>query len=202
MQGRNFPRLCAGAFVVAASLLLVGGQAASASHAVVQATTAGPISVDPDTLPKGSADAVTIVRFVSPGHYQLEVQNTSGVGAINTFNWVAPVNLTVTSVTSVEGGKCSLVSGDIQCSGDLAAPTCTCSAGGSLIVNFTASGLAPTFANGYWTYYGIVGSYLQIETMTPVPYHIPSFQSGATEDLPLCKKGQKSTAASPCVAPE
>jgi hypothetical protein len=34
--------------------------------------------------------------------------------------------------------------------------------------------------------------------MTPVPYHIPStLPQGA--DLPLCKKGQKSTKSNPCV---
>ena len=67
-----------------------------------------------------------------------------------------------------------------------------------MTVNFTASGLEPTFANGYWTYYGMVGAYLRITQMTPVPYHIPSALP-TYSDLPLCKKGQKSTKARPCV---
>jgi len=72
-------------------------------------------------------------------------------------------------------------------------------AGGDLTVTFTAKGLEPTFANGYWTYYGIVGAYLQIQQMTPVPYHIPSALPKIGLDLPLCKKGQKSTKARPCL---
>jgi hypothetical protein len=36
--------------------------------------------------------------------YQLEVQNTSGIGYINAFSWDPPVNLTITAVTSSEGG--------------------------------------------------------------------------------------------------
>ena len=46
-----------------------------------------------------------------------------------------------------------------------------------MTVNFTATGLQPTYANGYWTSYGVEGGYLQIGTMTSVPYHIPSFIS-------------------------
>ena len=67
-----------------------------------------------------------------------------------------------------------------------------------MTVNFTAKGLEPTFANGYWTYYGFSASRLQIQQMTPVPYHIPSSLPTFT-DVPVCKKGQKSTKARPCV---
>lgn len=102
-------------------------------------------------------------------------------------------------MTSTEGGKCSLVSGNIECNGNIRPPNCTCQAGGDLTVRFTATGLDPTFANGYWTYHGMVGAYLTIERMTPVPYHIPSALPKYGADLPLCKKGQKSTKASPCV---
>ena len=66
-----------------------------------------------------------------------------------------------------------------------------------MTVTFTARGLEPTFANGYWTHYGIIGSYLQIRQMTPVPYHIPSALPQFS-DFPICKKGQKSTKARPC----
>ena len=170
--------------LTAAALLAVGAGHASAA--------------DPNTLGKGAADAVTVVRWVSPGTYQLDVQNTSGIGYINQFTWVPPGSLTVTAITSTEGGKCSLVGGSIQCNGKIAPPTCTCLAGGDLVVTFTAKGLDPTFANGYWTYYGIVGAYLQIQQMTPVPYHIPSALPPG-QDVPLCKKGQKPTKSSPCV---
>ena len=139
------------------------------------------------------------MSFLGGGRYQLDVQNTSGIGYINQFTWVPPPNLLVTAVTSSEGGKCLLVGGSIQCNGKVAPPDCTCKAGGDLTVTFTAKGLEPTFANGYWTYYGIVGAYLQIQQMTPVPYHIPSALPKLGLDLPLCKKGQKSTKARPCL---
>jgi len=171
--------------------LSVGVHAAAASTRTVTA--------DPNTLGRGAADAVTVVSFLGSGRYQLDVQNTSGIGFINQFTWVPPPNLTVTAVTSSEGGKCALVGGSIQCKGKVAPPSCTCLPGGDLTVIFAARGLYPTFANGYWTYYGIVGAFLQIQQMTPVPYHIPSTIPKLGADLPLCKKGQTSTKASPCL---
>jgi hypothetical protein len=181
----------AGVFLAAAVALAVGVHAAAASTRAVAA--------DPNTLGRGAGDAVAVVSFLGSGRYQLDVQNTSGIGYINQFTWVPPPNLAVTAVTSSEGGKCVLVGSSIQCNGKVAPPNCTCKAGGDLTVNFTAKGLEPTYANGYWTYYGIVGAYLQIQQMTPVPYHIPSAVPTLGQDLPLCKKGQKSTKANPCV---
>ena len=98
------------------------------------------------------------MRWISPGIYELDVQNTSGIGYINVFTWTPPPALTVVAVTKTVGGKCSLAGGYIQCSGKIPPPKCTCQAGGDLTVTFTAKGLEPTFANGYWTYYGIVGA--------------------------------------------
>ena len=188
----RFPLRPAGFFFVALVLL-------TCVHAAAAATSAAAApAVDPNTLGRASADVVAIVRWVSPGSYQLEVENTSGIGYINAFSWDPPVNLTITAVTSSEGGKCTLEGGSIECTGKVAPPKCTCLAGGSLTVNFTAKGLEPTFANGYWTYYGFSGARLQIQQMTPVPYHIPSALPTYT-DLPVCKKGQKSTKARPCV---
>jgi hypothetical protein len=178
---------------VAAFLLLSGAHADAAGRAA-------PV-VNPNTLPKGTGDADTVVILLSPGLYQLDVENTSGIGYIDSFNWVPPPAMTITSIRSSEGGKCVLVSGAIHCTGKIAPPTCLCTPGGSLIVNFTATGLDPTFANGYWTYYGLVGAYLQIETVTPVPYHIPSYVPNPYPDLPFCKKGQKTTTAKPCLPP-
>jgi hypothetical protein len=151
----------------------------------------------------GATDAVTIIRFLDPvrGLYQIEVQNTSGIGYINTFNWVPPPDMTITAVTSTEGGHCSLVNAAISCTGGgkgVAPPTCTCLAGGSMTINFTATGNQPVFANGYWTYYGVIGGYTQITSMTPVPYHIPSFIASSAEDVPICKAGQSTTTANPC----
>jgi hypothetical protein len=175
---------------------LLAVMAASGASSALGASTAA--KADPNTLGKGAADAVSVVRWVSPGIYELDVQNTSGIGFINQFTWTPPAALTITGISKTEGGKCSLVGGNIQCNGKVAPPTCTCLPGGDLVVTFTAKGLEPTFANGYWTYYGIVGAYLQIQQMTPVPYHIPSaLPSGA--DLPLCKKGQTPSKTNPCV---
>jgi hypothetical protein len=181
--------------LLAALSLSIGVQAAAASTRATAATLTG--TVDPNTLGRGAGDAVSVVTWISPGTYQLDVQNTSGIGYINVFTWSPPINLTVTAVTGTKGGSCSLVGGEIQCTGKIAPPKCTCQAGGELTVTFTAKGLEPTFANGYWTYYGIIGSYLQIRQMTPVPYHIPSALPGFT-DFPVCKKGQRSTKARPC----
>jgi hypothetical protein len=150
-----------------------------------------------------ASDAVSVVRFLDPsqGKYQLEVENTSGIGYINTFNWVPPASMTVTSITSSQGGRCTVVRNTISCRGGakgIAPPKCTCLSGGTMTVNFTATGNEPKFNGTYWTYYGIVGSYMQITSMTPVPYHIPSFLPSTSLDLPLCKAGQKSTSAKPC----
>jgi hypothetical protein len=109
--------------------------------------------------------------------------------------------MTITAITSTEGGHCSLVSGNISCRGGkdgIAPPKCTCLSGGSMTINFTATGNEPVFNGQYWTYFGIIGSYTQITSMTPVPYHIPSFLPTTTADLPLCKKGQTSTPTNPC----
>jgi hypothetical protein len=159
------------------------------------------------------SDAQTIFRFLDPaaGKYQIEVDNTSGVGYINSFNWVPPPGMTITRITSTEGGHCALVpnpvpgggSPMISCVGGkkgIAPPKCTCLTGGEMLVNFTATNdHAPSFNGTYWTYYGIVGAYTKITAMTPVPYHIPSVvPSNQGEDLPLCKKGQVSTKRNPC----
>src|SRR5579862_5368338 len=138
-----FARTCA--FLAAAVLLLVGVEPAAATVRASAASAAS--AVDPNTLGRGAGDAVAIVSWLSPGVYQLDVQNTSGIGFINTFSWSPPVGLTITAVTSSEGGKCSLLAGDIVCNGKIAPPTCTCQAGGDLTVTFTANGLQPTFAN-------------------------------------------------------
>jgi hypothetical protein len=160
------------------------------------------------------SDSLTIFRFLDPaaGKYQIEVDNTSGVGYINSFNWVPPAGMTITRITSTEGGHCALVpnpvpgggSPMISCVGGkkgIAPPKCTCLTGGEMLVNFIAtSDHAPTFNGKYWTYYGVVGSYTKITAMTPVPYHIPSvLPSNPGADLPLCKKGQVSTRQNPCL---
>jgi len=155
----------------------------------------------------GATDADTVVHFLDPfkGLYQIEVFNTSGIGYINTFDWVPPPNMTVTAITSTSGGHCYISgAGAISCTATghgITPPKCTCLAGGELVVNFTATGNAPQYNGQYWTYYGIVGDWTHITSMTPVPYHIPSFLTPGV-DLPVCGSkvhpSQKSTNLDPC----
>jgi hypothetical protein len=148
-------------------------------------------------------DATMIVRYLAPqsGKYQLEIQNTSEIGFINTFDWVPPAGLTVTAVTKTNGGTCQLASNTITCRGGkghhgIAPPDCSCHAGGWMTVTFKATGYSPRFNGKYWTYYGF-DSELRILSMTPVGYHIPSDQAGVP-DLPLCDPGTQPTAEHPC----
>ena len=196
----------AASLATAATPVCKANQVSTRSNPCITSNPA-PAQVVPDPGNTGTrsnqTDAVTIFRFLDPsvGKYQIEVQNTSGIGYINTFNWVPPPSMTITAITSSEGGRCTLVGGDIACVGGkkgLAPPKCTCLSGGEMTVNFTATGNAPTFNGQFWTYYGIVGSHTDITSMTPVPYHIPSFLSSQAPDLPLCAKGEKSTSAKPC----
>jgi hypothetical protein len=139
---------------------------------------------NPDTADLGvrvcGCDADTIIRYLDPsaGTYQLVIYNTSAIGYINSVNWLPPAGLTVTAITGVTGGSCTLDAGDISCTANgsgLAPPKCTCETGGTMTVSFTASGDEPTWNGSWWTYHGLVGSYMQITSMTPVPWHIPSF---------------------------
>src|ERR1700730_4912220 len=97
--------------LIAAASLSVGAHAAQASTRATAASAS--VTVDPNTLGRGAGDAVAIVRWLSPGLYQLDVQNTSGIGYIDTFRWTPPLGMTITAVTSSEGGKCTLLGGDI-----------------------------------------------------------------------------------------
>jgi hypothetical protein len=151
-----------------------------------------------------ATDAVTIIRPLNPmaGKYQVEVENTSDIGYINTFNWVPPNEMTIIAITSTKGGTCHLTNNVIMCTGakhGIAPPKCTCHAGGRMTVNFTATGCSPTFNGHWWTYRGC-GSSTDITSMTPVPYHIPSYQSAQADfsDLPLCAPGTQPTDADPC----
>jgi hypothetical protein len=174
---------------------------------VSPAAAPAPVRAAPDPEPTGprtgAADSVTILRILdrTAHKYQIEIENTSGIGYINTFNWLPPNKMTITAITSSEGGRCALINNAISCTGGkkgIAPPICTCLAGGSMLVNFIATGMEPTFDGEYWTSYWNIGSSTQITSMTPVPYHIPSVLYLVGADLPLCAKGQTSTKAKPC----
>jgi hypothetical protein len=149
-----------------------------------------------------ASDVTTVIRPLSlqAGIYQVQVVNTSGLGAINAFDWVPPPELTVTGVKSTVGGTCWLAGNLISCTGGkrgIAPPTCTCRPGGSLTFTFTSTGLRPIFNGKYWTYYG-VGSETVVTSMTPVESPIPSYLY-PTPDLPICQPGTQPGPDSNCV---
>ena len=147
-------------------------------------------------------DASAVLRYLSPkaGKYELEVDNTSGTGYINSFIWSSPGKLQITRITRVVGGSCHMASKTITCTGakgGIAPPTCSCRPGGAMIVDFTATGYAPTCTAQYCTYVGIPTD-LVITGMTPVPNPIPSYNAGQPDGEPLCDPGTQPTAEHPC----
>ncbi len=159
----------------------------AAVAALILTGTAGARSASQSDVPY-----VMVVRIVSHDHYQVEVQNTNPRSFIKSFDWTPPGGLTVVAVTGAQGGSCKLDgSGGISCTGKVVPATCDGCVGASMLVNFTATGLEPTYEHGYWTYYGVVGG---VQITGTIPVEKPSFG-----DLPTCKKGQKSTKAHPCV---
>lgn len=119
------------------------------------------------------------------GKYQVEIENGNPTRFVSSFVWTPPSGMNVTAVTGSIGGICRLTGdGVIVCKGLAAPPDSSTSVGGDIIVNFTAAGRQPTWTGSYWIHYGIIGT-VQVQTST-------------FSDLPVCKKGQKSTKALPC----
>jgi hypothetical protein len=187
-----------------------GGKSAPPATGADAPIQAGPLTAqknrfDPDQGPKAGADLYTYVTSLGNGRYRLEVTNTSSTGFINKFTWFPGAGtkiLAVTGTTVDQGkrkGSCQLSAGKITCEMSLRPPSCTCRGdGGTVSIAFTAKsvhtgprGTAVTF-----------GSRLFVEAETPVPYFIPGSPDeklSDLSDLPLCAKGQLSTAAKPCL---
>jgi hypothetical protein len=124
--------------------------------------------------PMGTIEYTTVLRPLGNGHYELVVTNSSAIGSINQFSWAAPPELTITAVTKSTGATCSVAGGGISCQGSLHPPKCLCTgSGGSVTIEFTATGDAETDANGHPVIHGLGWSYLRISQMTPVPYLVP-----------------------------
>ena len=180
MKARTFiPTICA-------ALALV----VPAAHArgVVPAHASGVVTITAARHLEPT-DLVTIVRAVAlrAGKYQVEVENTSAIGYINTFTWEPSDVITLTAITSSKGGTCHIANNMILCTASkrgIAPPACTCRAGGSMEVNFTATGNLPTFNGRYWTYYGFTNK-TDVNQMTRVPDHIPSFAPAGTTPAAL-----------------
>jgi len=120
------------------------------------------------------------------GKYEVEVDNTNPTRFIRSFNWTPPAGMGVTSVDRASGGQCAIEGGGIVCRGLAAPPTSVNGVGAPLIVEFTATGRRPAWANGYWIHFGVVGSV--------------TVQTSKFSDVPVCKEGQKSTTARPCAS--
>jgi hypothetical protein len=157
-------------FVVATTVAVVAATAANAGT---------PIRVD-------SPYTMTIrVLDESAGKYQVEIDNENPTKFVSSFNWTPPSGMTVVAVTSSVGGRCHLTGdGIVVCTGAALPASSTTTMGGSILVNFTATGRQPTWTGSYWIHYGVIGS-VQVQEST-------------FSDLPLCKKGQKSSAAHAC----
>jgi len=150
----------------------------------VLATTTNAAAPPPPIVVQPYAMVIRVLDD-SAGKYQVEIDNSNPTRFVSSFDWTPPSGMTVTAVTSSIGGKCNLSSdGIVICKGLAAPPKSATSMGGAIIVNFTATGRQPQWTGSYWIHYGVVGS-VQVQTST-------------FSDLPLCKKGQKSTAATPC----
>jgi hypothetical protein len=152
--------------------------------------------VDPDAEQRSSTEVSVSVSSRGTGHYQVLVQNTSQIGFINSFEWFPPPGLTITSVTSSSAGQCELQGNVIACRATLPPPKCTCLPGGAMTVDFAAKmrGVGKI-------QYGFRGASVVVRSMTPVPYIIPSRLGAHPEyaDLPICKTGQQSSQAEPCI---
>jgi hypothetical protein len=158
--------------------------------------------VDPDSMSKVGSDLETVLSAGSQAHhYKLTIQNTSGMGYVNSLYWSPPSGVTVTKVTGSSVGNCTLTGTSgfggklfpgvvlypkIACAGlNLKPPSCTCKAdGGRIVISFVAD-----------QFPGLAGS-VGITSATPVLKIIPSFVQ--SPDVPKCAKGQSSTTTKPC----
>ena len=164
---------------------------------------------DQDELDRSGVDVGTTILSLGHDRYRLIIQNTSDVGFINTLRWKVngPAGLVgnttaarLIKVTRWSSGDCVLAdSSTISCTGlTIAPPKCTCIPGGKMTVDFVA---VPTVKEPPGRILGIMqNSRTLLGDMTPVPYHIPSYEAPATNaDLPICARGQQSTKAHLCV---
>jgi hypothetical protein len=160
---------------------------------------------DPDSEAEGGSDGITTVSSLGNNRFQVTVQNDSALGTINAFTWVPPHGLRITAVTSSSTGSCRLDSGNIVCRATLTAPKCTCVPGGEITIRF--KGVTPTVTSTlggtkHLVTTGLQYGSLRVDSVTPVPYIIPTSPSEptpATADLPFCPRGQHSTSARRCI---
>jgi hypothetical protein len=205
---------------VALGVIFVGGSGApvlptTGAYAPISVPTpliphlnmAGALAADPDSEIRSGQDLQATISAGSRAHeYKLTITNISGIGYINAFHWFPPQGVTIVKVVGSSAGHCA-VSGvpgyggslfqkvvlnpDIICDGvNLRPPSCTCNGdGGSVAISF----LANAFPS--------LGGAVRVDSATPVLNIIPSspVQTPAPDEA-VCKPGQKSTSAAPCVS--
>ena len=130
---------------------------------------------DPDSLNEGGADVEWVVQALGNGRYSLRITNTSRVGYVDEIDWKPPRGDKIRTVGESSVGSCALTSGHVACSNlKLKPPTCLCHPGGTATVIFTMDAPDPRG--------GLVTGALQIRSMTPVPWTIPSEPGEAKQE--------------------
>jgi hypothetical protein len=119
-----------------------------------------------------NSDATAVLRPLGQGRYELEIQNTSRIGYIDSFRWTPPRQLKILAVTKSSRGNCRVdASGDIACAANLQPPKCLCRpSGGTITIDFTAPPTVVLKIQGHTVDPGILGARLQIVAMTPIHY--------------------------------
>jgi hypothetical protein len=119
-----------------------------------------------------NSDATAVLRPLGGGKYELEIQNTSRIGYINSFQWTPPPKMKILAVTSSSRGKCTVNSaGNIACASTLPPPKCLCRpSGGSVTIDFTTPPTVVLKIQGHTVNPGILGARLRIVAMTPIHY--------------------------------
>ena len=157
---------------------------------------------DPDAGTRTGDDLSTVTRSLGADRYQVVITNVSHVGFVNAFTWAPPPAMTITALTEDGNGRCELSRRLISCRLALHPPTCTCKGdGGTLTLGFKARWKRSVGAN---TASQPAEGYINITSVTPVPYLIPSTplqNPSESADLPICKHGEESTHAHPCIRP-
>lgn len=121
-----------------------------------------------------NSDATAVLRPLGQGKYELEIQNTSRIGYIDSFHWTPPPQMKILAITRASRGKCAVdATGEIACAATLPPPKCLCRpSGGSITIDFTTPPAVVLKIQGHSVNPGILGARLQIVAMTPIHYLI------------------------------
>jgi hypothetical protein len=128
----------------------------------------------------GSDDS-TVLRPLGGDRFELYVENTSGIGFINSFTWSPPTRWKIKAITKASGASCSLSAGLVHCVGSVRPPECLCSgSGGNVTLDLVIDAKTKGTMSGKPILYGAEGAFLQLTKMTPLPFLIPGTPKEAT----------------------